>query len=192
MIRLLGIMTGSAIAIATLLLFIGIPEFRSETVQAERTPVRLPRPTQPVEQAEPVAGPAASPPSPPVADPPAEGAHAGTETPPPADSALRDAEAASGDAGNDSRPGNQQPADAPLAVTPAGDGWYVFWSPFRSRIAAEGFVARLQSVTGLDYRIIRREPGAWEVSFSYADDRDITRHLAQISAATGLELAEAP
>ena len=73
-----------------------------------------------------------------------------------------------------------------LATQP---GWHTFWSPFRSKIAAQGFVARLQSVTGLDYRIDKLEIGVYEVAFAYADESEIPAKLARISAATGLELA---
>ena len=66
--------------------------------------------------------------------------------------------------------------------------WYAFWSPFRSEIAATGFVAQLQRVTGIDYRVVKVEPGVYEVAFAYSEDDEITNNLSQISAATGLEL----
>ena len=66
--------------------------------------------------------------------------------------------------------------------------WYSFWSPFRSEIAAQGFVEQLQSVTGLDYRVVKVRTGIYEVAFAYDDDDEITANLSQISAATGLDL----
>ncbi|MDH3441242.1 MAG: YtxH domain-containing protein, partial [Gammaproteobacteria bacterium] len=33
--------------------------------------------------------------------------------------------------------------------------WYSFWNPFRSEIAARGFVTQLEKVTGLDYRVVK-------------------------------------
>ena len=52
MIRLLGAITGSALAIATLLVLIGVPQFKSATNPAEvveREVMTLPLPTAPVE-----------------------------------------------------------------------------------------------------------------------------------------------
>lgn len=66
--------------------------------------------------------------------------------------------------------------------------WYSFWNPFRSELAANGFVKQLERVTGLDYRIVKVKSGVYEVAFAYADDNERDDKLAQISAATGLEL----
>ena len=68
--------------------------------------------------------------------------------------------------------------------------WYAFWSPFRSEIAASGFVDQLQRVTGLDYRVVKVKPGVYEVAFAYIEDAEITDNLSQITAATGLQLPE--
>jgi hypothetical protein len=68
--------------------------------------------------------------------------------------------------------------------------WYAFWSPFRSEVAAAGFVDQLQRVTGLDYRVVKIKPGVYEVAFAYRSDDEITVNLSQISAATGLNLSE--
>jgi len=70
----------------------------------------------------------------------------------------------------------------------SGPHWYVFWKPFRSEIAARGFIARLERVTGLDYRIVKVKSGVYEVSFAYGSDAELDRHLSQIHAATGLDL----
>ena len=41
--------------------------------------------------------------------------------------------------------------------------WHAFWNPFRSQIAANGFVTQLESVTGLDYQVVRVKPGVYQV-----------------------------
>jgi len=66
--------------------------------------------------------------------------------------------------------------------------WYSFWNPFRSEIAANGFVTQLEKVTGLDYRVVRIKTGVYEVAFAYNNDTELRRKLSQISAATGLDL----
>ena len=68
--------------------------------------------------------------------------------------------------------------------------WHEFWNPFRSEIAAKGFVSQLEKVTGLDYRIVRVKAGVYEVGFAYGDDAERRLKVAQISAATGLDLPE--
>lgn len=74
---------------------------------------------------------------------------------------------------------------------PAEPEWHAFWTPFRSELAAEGFVRRLESVTGLDYRIVKVKNGVYQVAFPYADDSERSTKLSQISAATGLDLSDA-
>lgn len=68
--------------------------------------------------------------------------------------------------------------------------WYSFWNPFRSEIAASGFVAQLERVTGIDYRVVKIKPGVYEVAFAYGDDAERHAKLVQISAATGLDLPD--
>ncbi len=68
--------------------------------------------------------------------------------------------------------------------------WYSFWNPFRSEIAANGFVSQLERVTGIDYRVVKIKPGVYEVAFAYDDDAERHAKLAQISAATGLDLPD--
>ena len=70
------------------------------------------------------------------------------------------------------------------------DNWYAFWSPFRSEIAANGFVAKLQETTGIDYRVVKVKTGVYEVAFAYIDDADIQDKLARISNATGLNMTD--
>jgi len=68
--------------------------------------------------------------------------------------------------------------------------WYAFWSPFRSEIAAQGFVSKLQETTGIDYRVVKIKTGVYEVAFAYLDDADIQDKLARISNATGLNMTD--
>ena len=68
--------------------------------------------------------------------------------------------------------------------------WYSFWNPFRSEIAARGFVTQLEKVTGLDYRVVKVKTGVYEVAFAYDNDVERSTKLSQISAATGLELPD--
>lgn len=153
MIRLIGILTGSALAVAFLIVTLGIPQLEP----------RQPQSTAPPE-------PEAQPEFPPLAAPKPEPAVVELPEAPP-----------------DVPP---EPAvvveDAPL---PVEQQWYAFWSPFRSKVAADGFVAQLQRTTGLDYRVVKRKPGVYEVAFAYSDDSDIQEKLTQISSATGLDLS---
>jgi len=80
-------------------------------------------------------------------------------------------------------PGPESPSVAELQ-------WYSFWTPFRSQIAASGFVARLEEVTGLDYRVVKIKAGIYEVAFAYDNDDERRNKLSQISAATGLDLPD--
>jgi len=66
--------------------------------------------------------------------------------------------------------------------------WHAFWNPFRSRIAAEGFVGQLEKVTGLDYRVIKIKAGVYEVAFGYENDAEREDKMSLIASATGLDL----
>ncbi len=164
MIRLLGAIAGSALALAALLLLVGVPQFKTVSPDIERPLVTLPLATTAVEEAEPVAADATTTAGDePPAMPPAEPEHAVAA--------------------------NEPDEFGPPPIADERD-WYSFWSPFRSELAATGFVAQLQRVTGLDYRVVKVKTGVYEVAFAYRDDADITGHLSQITAATGLEMAE--
>lgn len=77
------------------------------------------------------------------------------------------------------------PPVSPIVNEP---GWYSFWNPFRSEIAAKGFVSQLERVTGIDYRVVKVKSGVYEVAFAYHDESERSTKLSQIAAATGLEL----
>ena len=180
MTRILGVISGAAIAIALLTWLVGVPQFTSErpSDSALVKLVELARPVDaPVPADEPAAGPATDRMANPPAVPATESAPAVTpDTPEP----LPDAAVA--DTGKSSS-GHGIAADDPQ--------WFAFWSPFRSEVAASGFVSQLQRVTGLDYRVVKVEPGVYEVAFAYSDDKDIDAYLSTISAATGLDLPAA-
>ena len=179
MFRLLGILLGSAIAVAFLILLVGIPQLSSDTEPAPVT-VQLPIKPEPLAPPEPASTPPAQPE--PVA--PGEAVTAAAALPEePAENALNDASE------TPPEPTLEQAPPEPLATT-ADLRWYAFWSPFRSQLAANGFVTRLQRVTGLDYRVVSIKPGVYEVAFAYGNDDEIQANLAQISAATGLDLPE--
>ena len=193
MIRLLGAITGSALALATLLVVIGIPQFKAEPNDIDRNVMTLPLPTSPVEDNEADA--------PEVAQSAVADASAVEPAPEPAaleSSERADLEAASQAAG-DAAVETELQGEIPDVVAsqieetvPALEtqNWYAFWSPFRSEIAAAGFVEQLQRVTGLDYRVVKIKPGVYEVAFAYGDDTDISNSLSQITAATGLQMPE--
>ena len=85
------------------------------------------------------------------------------------------------------------PAPDLAGVNPANQDeslWYSFWNPFRSEIAARGFVSQLEKVTGLDYRVVKVKTGVYEVAFAYGDDVERRMKLSHISAATGLDLPD--
>ena len=79
---------------------------------------------------------------------------------------------------------------APPAAPAHDSHWQSIWNPFRSQIAANGFAARLAAVTDIDYRVVRLKPGAYQVTFAYADDNERMAKLAEIQGATGLDLPE--
>jgi hypothetical protein len=81
------------------------------------------------------------------------------------------------------------PAAEPAPVTAVQPEWHDIWAPFRTEIAAQGFVRRLESVTGLDFRVTKLQSGTHQVAFAYHDDAERDAGLAQIAAATGLDLS---
>ncbi len=188
MIRLIGVLTGAALAIGLLLLVLGTPKLVREppddkpdtpvvaAPQAPRQPEtprepELPREavaqSAPIHEAEPVA----------EAEPMAEAEPIAEPEPAPEAAAPAD------------------PRPEPVAANTnvenevAAQNWYAFWSPFRSRIAADGFVSELSRTTGLDYRVVKLKPGVFEVAVAYTDDADIEDKLTRISAATGLDMS---
>ncbi len=85
-----------------------------------------------------------------------------------------------------------QTADQTLLELPIANElkWHAFWNPFRSRIAAEGFVGQLEKVTGLDYRVIKIKAGVYEVAFGYENEAEREDKMLLIASATGLDLPQ--
>jgi len=160
--RFLGVLVGSAFAVAALVVFVGIPEFTTESSVAEPTVITLPMRAEAPATIEPQ-------------EEPQQEVHAAADV-------IVEPVA------------EEAPAEVVAEALPAAPEetlhWYAFWSPFRSEVAANGFVDQLQRVTGLDYRVVKVKPGVYEVAFAYEDDQEITARLSQISAATGLQLPE--
>ena len=172
MIRLIGILTGSALAIAVLIVALGMPRLS---------------PPDPDTGSEPVAEPTAEPPAmepAPVPEPGVAEATSDADTEPASDAALVDQLFAPEETRAIVEP------VAPVAPEEAvEENWYAFWSPFRSELAANGFVAKLQETTGLDYRVVKVRTGVYEVAFAYTDDEDIEAKLERIANATGLDMS---
>jgi hypothetical protein len=169
MLRLIGILTGAAIAIAVLIVVLGLPVFAppaEEPVPAAvelPTMAAMPEPEVPQESViEPVPEPAPLPGPEPESEPAAVEIETDAQT-------LVD--------------------DIFAAREPVEENWYSFWSPFRSEIAANGFVAKLQEKTGIDYRVVKVKTGVYEVAFAYTDDTDIAAKLDRITMATGLDVS---
>ncbi len=192
MIRLLGAITGSALALATLLVFVGVPQFKFDSIESaetEQSVVTLPLPTQPVETlVEPADRQVSEPadPLPVLTEDPIPEPLVSSEPPVETDIAP---EFGAPEYVPDPLEGQPVPADVE-PIEPDTLNWYAFWSPFRSEIAATGFVDQLERVTGLDYRVVKIKPGVYEVAFAYSDDTEIAGNLSRITAATGLEMPE--
>jgi len=172
MIRIAGILCGSAIAIAFLIVALGIPEFRADDVESEST-AALELPLQPE-----------------IPDP--------VTTAAPVENTLQTAQVEMPPTPIPPAP-LSEPADEPSeqaathgaqqTATPT-ENWFAFWSPFRSEVAANGFIAKLQRETGMDYRVVKVKTGIYEVAFAYDGEADIEAKLATISRATGLEMPD--
>ena len=191
MLRLIGILTGSSIAIAVLIIALGIPEFSApdeepnKGVEPDYSEV-LPAIEEPQQEPETVEQAVV-----------AEADDEPEETAQPLDAETEElieqifAPQPKEDTVSFDEPVFDEPlVDEHLVDEPLVDeNWYAFWSPFRSAIAADGFVAKLQESTGIDYRVVKVKTGVYEVAFAYHDEADIESKLALISSATGLDMS---
>ncbi len=157
MVRIVGILCGSALAISLLIIVLGVPEFLP---QAEA----LPEPKELIEAT-------------------AETENESLAEPPPIPTVEAAAEVII-------NPVIEATTETLAPPPEPVEHWYAFWSPFRSELAANGFVSQLQRTTGMDYRVVRLKPGIYEVAFAYEAEADIAGKLATISAATGLEMPD--
>ncbi|NCF71949.1 MAG: hypothetical protein GWP67_00470 [Gammaproteobacteria bacterium] len=166
MVRIVGILCGSALAISFLILALGVPELLPQTtVHAEPAVAAL-------DHSEPEPAPAEDLLIEAALDEPLETAIELVKEEVPPEPVIDDLLAAES------------------VAQPSTEHWYAFWSPFRSELAANGFVSQLQKTTGMDYRVVRLKPGVYEVAFAYEAETDIQTSLAAISAATGLEMPD--
>lgn len=197
MIRFLGVMIGSAATLGGMLLLLGKPEFSTEQqvdggmiVRDERDAVaasaiekNVSVEKKSVESEEP----ATTRPSPPSV---ADGQPLLPANTPSARAPATSVTSASNPDGPAGPPFDSPPANDSTVPLGAEQNWHSFWNPFRSEIAANGFATRLTRVTGIDYRVLRLQPGSYQVAFAYADDDERRTKIAQIEQATGLELPE--
>ena len=176
MIRLVGILTGSALAVAAIVITLGLPELtvtndvpvQAPPVVASETPMTVVAVPEFVPQ---------------------------PEATPNTDVDI----ATSNDAALPAVPVTEDVTETvaeigadPVVMTPMvspSQNWFAFWSPFRSEIAADGFISELQRTTGLDYRVVKLKPGVYEVAFAYSDPPDRDTKLDRIAAATGLDMS---
>jgi len=182
MFRLLGFLVGSLTSVLIILLIVGMPRFQLSESEAnqERYDAAIEKLREKQKEFEDVAGR--------LTDDIARVAESVREK---GSDEQATAIAASGDVA-DALPIIAEPATVTAidAVPQQEPSWYSFWNPFRSEIAASGFVAQLERVTGIDYRVVKVKSGVYEVAFAYYDDEERRTKLSQIAAATGLELPD--
>lgn len=197
MIRILGFLVGSAASIGMMLLILGVPELNlsrplvddaasasvAQTVEAvtadlEAVAIEMfGEVSQLVDDL-------------PTAEPPAEEQAASNSE----DVTLSSEELTPGISQNNSQIASfpAEPGSA-TAIDDAAENdlrWHSFWNPFRSAIAANGFVGQLEKVTGLDYRVVKIKTGVYEVTFAYENESERRTKLSQIASATGLDLPD--
>jgi len=167
MVRIVGILCGSALAISSLIIALGVPEFLPDPAEFPEVVAEIP-----VEEfletviEMPIEVPLSS-----------------------ADEFVAEIQTvAQVEPLTEESPASIIEASTPPA--PPEEHWYAFWSPFRSELAANGFVSQLQRSTGMYYLVVQLKPGAYEVAFAYEVEADIASHLAAISAATGLDMPD--
>jgi hypothetical protein len=194
MIRLFGFLIGSAASIAAIFLVTGVPKFHLEdpVIDQQRFNEAVEKLMARKLEAE-VAAEA-------VQDEliqAIESVQQSTDTPTTAAADLQASQAATMQAVTEAFEDAAQPVNDFEFIEPGVSSqpltemqWYSFWNPFRSELAASGFVSRLEKVTGLDYRVVKVKTGVYEVAFAYGDDVERHAKLTQISAATGLDLPE--
>ena len=168
MIRLIGILLGAALAVAAIVITLGLPKFTATNDVPVQAPPVVVSNTPPAVVAEPAVSSDAALPAATVTEDVTEAVAetvAETVTEMAADPAI------------------------PTPAASPSQNWFAFWSPFRSEIAADGFIAELQRTTGLDYRVVKLKPGVYEVAFAYSDPLDRATKLDRIAAATGLDMS---
>jgi len=75
-----------------------------------------------------------------------------------------------------------------LPINQSGNGTYLFWSPFRSTWAAQGFAGRLTLATQVPVDVINTGPGKYRVAFSFQNETERLARIEHIETITGLKL----
>ena len=183
MFRLLGFLVGSLVSMGLLVYLVGMPRFDGDADQ--ELVARFDAAVEKLKDKRDGSGPLDEP-----APDDRSGGEAQAAPTAPATDSLRTAATPQNEDADDARKLTEPTAET-AAVTVSGSEpeWYEFWTPFSSDIAARGFVNRLESVTGLDYRVTRVATGRYQVEFAYRDPADLDASLSQIAAATGLDVS---
>ncbi len=202
MIRILGFLVGSAASIGMMLLLLGVPDINlsrplsddskpesvAQTVEAVTADLEAVAIDMFEEVTEFVDDECVD--DLPTTDPPAEQQAASNSE----DADLLSEELTPGISQNNSQFASFPPEPGTATAIDDSPGndlrWHSFWNPFRSAIAANGFVSQLEKVTGLDYRVVKIKTGVYEVTFAYENDTERRTKLTQIASATGLDLPE--
>ncbi len=79
-------------------------------------------------------------------------------------------------------------ADAETGFHPAAPTRQLFWSAFRSELAARGFAKRLYASTAVDVDVVRVSPAQFRVAFDFRDQAHRRYLITRIEEVTGLEL----
>jgi len=183
MMRTIGFLSGVCLTIAAFLLVLHLHESQPPETVAE-----TPSPPPPEERSRLVAAIAEQVDIEPPANESAQAA--------PAPQAIGTADSETPDGGNASAPQPAQQPDIQAAVPVTASDWedsgesgsFLFWSPFRSVWAAEGFARRLTSATQVPVEVVDAGPGEYRVAFSYQDDSERLARINRIETITGLKL----
>jgi len=101
----------------------------------------------------------------------------------------------------DSRVRSDQPIAQPEKVTeevliPAANDpegkreRHLFWSPFRSRLAASGFASSLTESSDVSVEVIKLSPTEFRVAFEYQNETERLAMIHRIESTTGIKLME--
>lgn len=65
---------------------------------------------------------------------------------------------------------------------------FVFWTPFNSHYAANGFANSLGKKTGIPMQVVNDQPEIYQIAFAYSDTSDKEEKINRIRSITGLEV----
>lgn len=71
---------------------------------------------------------------------------------------------------------------------PGGRSWQVFWTPFRTKGSALGFISRIRDLTGLDLHVRQGGSGGYRVAFSYSGEEERQVNVRLIEERTRLTI----